>query len=256
MTAGWDAAPAGGGKRTSRAPGGAGTPPPGHDDPGARSSLTAAAARLRQKARPRAEINAAVERREAPASFKRGCGKTEDWCATRCSIPSMWSGDRKGPAQAGKGYGVPGAAKNTGGGAWLFDRWIGEQARHTLCCRPRAGGDPVNTASAVITGSPAGACHRAGLWPDPLAGDDNRSKRVRPAVARTAPFQQISRIRPNRCPSAQEAMLFLLSQKVAREARPDSGKGRDSDISRWGLIWISERQTTVNRDLRGMSRGL
>jgi hypothetical protein len=52
------------------------------------------------------------------------------------------------------------------------------------------------------------------------------------------------------------ALLVLLSQKVAREARPDSGKGRDSDISRWGLIWISEQQTTVNRDLRGMSRGL
>src|SRR5450830_1094545 len=50
--------------------------------------------------------------------------------------------------------------------------------------------------------------------------------------------------------------VVLLSQKVAREARPDSGKGSDSDISRWGLIWISERQTTVNRDLRGMSRGL
>jgi hypothetical protein len=50
--------------------------------------------------------------------------------------------------------------------------------------------------------------------------------------------------------------LVLLSQKVAREARTDSCKGRDSDISRWGLIWISERQTTVNRDLRGMSRGL
>jgi hypothetical protein len=50
--------------------------------------------------------------------------------------------------------------------------------------------------------------------------------------------------------------LILLSQKVAREARPDSGKGRDSDISRWGLIWISEQQTTVNRGLRGMSRGL
>src|SRR5450759_5795258 len=32
--------------------------------------------------------------------------------------------------------------------------------------------------------------------------------------------------------------LFLLSQKVAREARPDSGKGRDSDISRWGLICL------------------
>src|SRR5450830_1936007 len=49
--------------------------------------------------------------------------------------------------------------------------------------------------------------------------------------------------------------LVLLSQKVAREARPDSGKGRDSDISRWGLIWISERQTTVNRDLRGYVEG-
>jgi len=206
--------------------------PPGHDDPGARSSLTAAAARLRQKARPRAEINAAVERREAPASFKRGCGKTEDWCATRCSIPSMWSGDRKGPAQAGKGYGVPGAAKNTGGGAWLFDRWIGEQARHTLCCRPRAGGDPVNTASAVITGSPAGACHRAGLWPDPLAGDDNRSKRVRPAVARTAPFQQISRIRPNRCPSAQEAMLCRWYKSTSAKAGPTIRKERSPRASR------------------------
>jgi phosphate:Na+ symporter len=28
--------------------------------------------------------------------------------------------------------------------------------------------------------------------------------------------------------------LILLSQKVAREARTDSCKGRDSDISRWG----------------------
>lgn len=54
----------------------------------------------------------------------------------------------------------------------------------------------------------------------------------------------------------RQAALVLLSQKVAREARPDSGKGRDSDISRWGLIWVSERQTTVDRDLRGMSRGL
>jgi hypothetical protein len=55
---------------------------------------------------------------------------------------------------------------------------------------------------------------------------------------------------------ARNRLLILLSQKVAREARTDSCKGRDSDISRWGLIWISERQTTVNRDLRGMSRGL
>jgi hypothetical protein len=57
-------------------------------------------------------------------------------------------------------------------------------------------------------------------------------------------------------PGLVDTRLILLSQKVAREARPDSGKGRDSDISRWGLIWISEQQTTVNRGLRGMSRGL
>ena len=34
--------------------------------------------------------------------------------------------------------------------------------------------DPVSIASPVSTGSPAGACHRAGQRPDPLAGDDNR----------------------------------------------------------------------------------
>ena len=56
--------------------------------------------------------------------------------------------------------------------------------------------------------------------------------------------------------NSETCRLVLLSQKVAGEVRSDSGKGRDSDISRWGLIWISERQTTVNRDLRGMSRGL
>jgi hypothetical protein len=40
---------------------------------------------------------AAMERREAPASFKRGCGldgKTR--CATRCSVPSACRGGRRG----------------------------------------------------------------------------------------------------------------------------------------------------------------
>src|ERR1019366_3021070 len=42
-------------------------------------------------------------------------------CASRRSIPStLCEGDRKCPAQAGSSYGVPGAAKNTGGEA-LFD---------------------------------------------------------------------------------------------------------------------------------------
>ena len=35
-----------------------------------------------------------MERREAPAFSKRERGKTEDWCATRCSIPSFYEGER------------------------------------------------------------------------------------------------------------------------------------------------------------------
>jgi hypothetical protein len=72
------------------------------------------AARRRKK-------NAVMERREAPALSKRECGKTEDWCAARCSIPSGFSrGDKRlAPAKAGD-YGVPGAAKNTGDDACLF----------------------------------------------------------------------------------------------------------------------------------------
>jgi transposase len=53
-----------------------------------------------------------------------------------------------------------------------------------------------------------------------------------------------------------DGLLVLLSQKVADDGRSDSGKGRDSEISGWRLIWISERQTTVNRGFRLMSRGL
>src|SRR5450759_3446027 len=51
---------------------------------------------------------AAVECREAPASFKRGCGKTEDWCATRCSIPSHVEGQEKGPANGAGRTAYPG----------------------------------------------------------------------------------------------------------------------------------------------------
>lgn len=75
----------------------------------------------------------------------------------------------------------------------------------------------------------------------------------RPGLILLLPQQESMRIF---WPPICNSQLFLLSQKVAGEVGPDSGKGRDSDISRWGLIWISERQTTVNRDLRGMSRGL
>jgi hypothetical protein len=50
--------------------------------------------------------------------------------------------------------------------------------------------------------------------------------------------------------------IVLLSQKVTGDARSDSDKRRDSDISGWRLIWIFEQQTTVNRGFRGMSKGL
>jgi hypothetical protein len=56
---------------------------------------------------------AAMERREAPASFKRGCGldgKTR--CATRCSVPSALEGQ-------GMEVRLPGAVKNTGDDACL-----------------------------------------------------------------------------------------------------------------------------------------
>jgi putative ABC transport system substrate-binding protein len=50
--------------------------------------------------------------------------------------------------------------------------------------------------------------------------------------------------------------LVLLSQKVAADRQSDSDKRRDSGISRWRLIWISEELATVNRGFRLMSRGL
>src|SRR5664279_3220842 len=64
---------------------------------------------------------AAVERREAPASFKRGCGETEDWCAAWRSTPSILRGARRRPRLTGREDGLPGAAKNTGDDAWLFE---------------------------------------------------------------------------------------------------------------------------------------
>src|SRR5450759_800507 len=36
-----------------------------------------------------------MERREAPASSKRGRGKRNDWCAARCSIPSTFEGGKE-----------------------------------------------------------------------------------------------------------------------------------------------------------------
>ncbi len=69
-----------------------------------------AVARKPGNADPGTEI-AAMERREAPAFSKRECGKTEDWCAARCSIPSAFSPGGKSE------YGLPGAANNTGDGA-------------------------------------------------------------------------------------------------------------------------------------------
>ena len=38
------------------------------------------------------------------------------------------------------------------------------------------------------------------------------------------------------CTHSESPLLVLLSQKVAGEARSDSGKGRDSEIGGWRLI--------------------
>ena len=69
------------------------------------------------RAARRRSQNAVMERREAPALSKRECGKTEDWCAARCSIPSAFAEERK------REDGVPGAAKNTGDDARLHETW-------------------------------------------------------------------------------------------------------------------------------------
>ena len=61
---------------------------------------------------------------------------------------------------------------------------------------------------------------------------------------------------PNGMKVLPDGKLILLSQKVAFYARPDSDKRRDSSISGWRLIWISERWMTVNGGFRLMSRGL
>ncbi len=46
------------------------------------------AARVRARKHGPGDRKAAMERREAPAFFKRERGKTEDWCAAWRSIPS------------------------------------------------------------------------------------------------------------------------------------------------------------------------
>ena len=55
---------------------------------------------------------------------------------------------------------------------------------------------------------------------------------------------------------ARYNFLVLLSQKVAGDRYRESVIEGDWHFSMRGLRWVSEQQTTVNRDLRGMSRGL
>ena len=68
-----------------------------------------------------------MERREAPVSFKRGHGKTEDWCAAWRSIPlGISEGWKACPREGGEDYGLPGAAKNTGDDACSLEIWLFE----------------------------------------------------------------------------------------------------------------------------------
>jgi hypothetical protein len=87
--------------------------------PGRRPEVTA----------PGTEI-AAVERREAPASCKRGCGKTEDWCATWRSTPSIFRGEREGKTA------YPAPVKNTGADAWLFENLIRNEGARNARASP------------------------------------------------------------------------------------------------------------------------
>ena len=131
------------GRRTTypSLPGGAGLRPGTLGCP-ARSSLTAWALwGLGRKRGPDA-----VRRRDgAPRGARilqkrmRQDGKTG--APLGAPSPRFLRGAKGRPAKAGRDYGVPGAAKNTGDDAWLG-------------CRPRESGDPVNASSAVITGCP------------------------------------------------------------------------------------------------------
>ena len=96
MLAGWDAAPAGGARNP--APGRPREPIGRYYGRSAGSLLDWDWAEMpsSQETRTRGTEIAAVERREAPASFKRGCGKTEDGSASRRSTPSPIRGGRKG----------------------------------------------------------------------------------------------------------------------------------------------------------------
>jgi hypothetical protein len=75
---------------------------------------------------PGTEI-AAMERRKAPAFSMRERGKTEDWVRRSALHPlGFFRGERRRPREWGRDYGVPGAAKNTGAGAWLDETWLFE----------------------------------------------------------------------------------------------------------------------------------
>jgi hypothetical protein len=67
-------------------------------------------------AAPGTEI-AATERREAPAFPQGSAGRWKTGASLGAPSPRYLRGAKEGPLEAGKDYGVPGAAKNTGGEA-------------------------------------------------------------------------------------------------------------------------------------------
>ena len=83
------AAPAGEVTQASHS-GGPGTPPSGHYEPGARSSLDGTAKRLRPEARPREQKSrngAPGGERPRTQGARRASSARKEWCACRCSIP-------------------------------------------------------------------------------------------------------------------------------------------------------------------------
>jgi hypothetical protein len=92
-----------------------------------------------------------------------------------------------------------------------------------LSC-PAKAGHPVVTESLVVAGSPARACHRPGLRPDPLAGDDDREanrptktpSRANSAMPPTRRAQLAKRIAP--CSETHSAIRLRGGRSVSVEA--------------------------------------
>ena len=129
------------GKRTPGHSGGAGVPPGGNTTP--REELADGRGQAPgQEARPGAENTPPWSAERRPCPLKRGRGTKDYGSASRRSIPSIFEGQTRED-------GLPGAAKNTGGGAvGCLKNWV-----RFYPARPRASG--AKRRLGAISGDPA-----------------------------------------------------------------------------------------------------